>query len=80
MVLQPLFIGELCLVLLPVDVLLSHDQLLMELLGLKCELLVSLLHFLLLKLLGATSHGVHPAVRVLRHFDFLIKCLLVSID
>ena len=78
--LQPLFIGELCLVLLPVDVLLSHNKLLMELLGLLCELLVPLLHFLILKLLGTTSHGVHPAVRVLRHFDFLIKCLLVSID
>ena len=78
--LQPPLIGELCLVLLPVDVLLSHNELLMEFLDLLCVLLVSLLHFLLLKLLGATSHGVHPAIRVLRHLNFLIKCLLVSID
>ena len=80
MVLQSPLISELCLVLLPVDVLLSHDELFMELLDLLCELLVPLLHFLLLKLFGATSHRVHPAVRILRHLNFLIKSLLVSLD
>ena len=79
MVLQPPLISELRLVLLPVNVLLSHDELFMELLDLLCELLMPLLRFLLLDLLGAASHRVHPAVRVFRHFNFLIKCLFVSV-
>ena len=80
MVLQSPLISELCLVLLPVDVLLSHDELLMELLDLLFELMMPLLLLLLLELLGAASHSVHPAVRVLRHLNFLIKSLLVSLD
>ena len=70
--LAPLFILHRCLVLLPVQVLLPDDELLVELLHLLVELIVLLFQSLLFNFSGALSHGAHLTVRIFRHLYLLI--------
>ena len=78
-VLEALLVGNLGLVLLPVDVLLADDELLVVLLHSLLELLVLPLHLLFLVLFGSLRHAVHVFVRLLGCVHFLAQVTLVGI-
>ena len=74
-----LVIGQLGLVLLPLDVFLSDDllgSLLRNLLG---ELFVPLVKLSILHDPGALCHSVHLAVSILGKFDFHLNMLLLGL-
>ena len=70
--LAPLFILHRCLVLLPVQILLPDDELLVELFHLLIELIELLFQSLLFMIFGALSHLIHLIVRIFRHLYLLI--------
>ena len=78
-VLAALLVLLLGFVLLPVEVLLPQNQLLMELFHLLVELVIFLFQRLFFVLLGALRYGLHLAVRVFGHFHFLAEVLLVGL-
>lgn len=77
MVLGPLLILHLSFILLPLDVFLANDELLVELFGLVLKHVEFLLDLCLFDLLGSARHLFHPAVRVFSHLHFTVQVSLV---
>lgn len=72
MVLGPLLVLHLSFILLPLDVFLANDELLVELFGLVLKHVEFLLDLCLFDLLGPACHLFHPAVRVFSHLHLTV--------
>ena len=79
MMLKPLLIGHLGLILLPVEQILSDEQLLVVLFDGVVELGEASLHLLLFDLFGTAGHRVHTTVGFLGLFNLLVQVLDVLV-